>query len=72
MSLATLANFGSNLLITLIFDVEREAIGESLLFAQFAIIALAAVAFEVKSVPETRGLSLEQIEEQLMSGGKKD
>jgi hypothetical protein len=35
------------------------------LFLQFAAIAGAAVAFEYILVPETRGLSLEQIEAQL-------
>jgi len=66
LSLATLTNFGSNLLVTLTFEAERVALGESLLFGQFALIALAAVAFEVSKVPETQGLSLEEIEAQLM------
>ena len=35
------------------------------MFFQFAAIAGAAVAFEYILVPETRGLSLEQIEAQL-------
>jgi len=36
VSIGTLANFGSNLLVALVFESEREVIGESALFGQFA------------------------------------
>ncbi|EKX44485.1 hypothetical protein GUITHDRAFT_109605 [Guillardia theta CCMP2712] len=66
VSVGTLANFGSNVLVTLAFESERQSLGETLLFLQFAAIAVAAVAFEFKMVPETRwGLTLEQIEEKI-------
>lgn len=65
VSLGTLTNFASNLLITLVFEAEREALGEPLLFLQFALIGLASVAFTFAYVFETRGLSLEAIEEKL-------
>jgi len=65
VSVGTLANFGSNVLVTLAFESERQSLGETLLFLQFAAIAVAAVAFEFKLVPETRGLTLEQIEEKI-------
>merc|ERR1719183_495256 len=65
VSLGTLTNFASNLLVTAAFEAERQSLGESLLFLQFAAIAGVAVAFEYALVPETRGLSLEQIEAQL-------
>ena len=42
-------------------QAERQSLGESLLFLQFAAIAGAAVAFEYLLVPETRGLSLEEV-----------
>lgn len=71
VSVGTLANFGSNVLVlipyphaprlvltrlkvTLAFESERQSLGETLLFLQFAAIAIAAVAFEFKLVPETR------------------
>jgi len=65
VSTGTLANFGSNLLVAFLFETEREQLGEGLLFLQFAFIAAAATAFTSKYVFETRGLSLEQIEEKL-------
>ena len=65
VSLGTLANFGSNVLVALLFESERLFLGEGLLFAQFAAIALAATIFTNLYVFETRGLALEQIETRL-------
>jgi SP family galactose:H+ symporter-like MFS transporter len=65
VSLGTLANFSSNLLVTLLFEAERLALGESLLFLQFGIIGLLATLFTYFYVFETRGLSLEEIETKL-------
>ena len=67
VSIGTLANFISNLFVALIFEAERLSLGESALFGQFAVIALAATIFTNANVFETRGLSLEQIEEKLRS-----
>ena len=72
VSIGTLANFGSNLLIALIFEAERVSIGEGLLFAQFALVGLAAVFFTNSQVFETRGLSLEEIESKLKALVDKD
>jgi hypothetical protein len=65
VSTGTLANFGSNLLVALLFESEREQLGEGLLFFQFAVIAAAATVFTSMYVFETRGLSLEEIEDKL-------
>lgn len=65
VSLGTLTNFASNLLVTLLFEAERKQFGESALFLQFAGIALLSVFFTFKYVFETRGLSLEEIEMKL-------
>jgi hypothetical protein len=72
VSVGTLANFGSNFLVALLFDLERTNLGEGLLFGQFALIALAAVAFINAQVPETRGLTLEEIEAQIMGDAEAD
>ena len=65
VSIGTLANFASNLLVALLFEFERQYLGESVLFAQFTAVSLFATWFIVKYVFETRGLTLEQIEEKL-------
>mmetsp|Transcript_664 Transcript_664/g.900 ORF Transcript_664/g.900 Transcript_664/m.900 type:complete len:539 (+) Transcript_664:23-1639(+) len=65
LSIGTLSNFASNFLVSALFEVERESLGEAALFAQFAIIAALAVAFEYTQVFETQGLSLEEIESKL-------
>ena len=65
VSIGTLANFISNLLVALLFEAERVSFGESLLFGQFAFIAAAATWFTSSKVFETRGLSLEEIEGKL-------
>lgn len=65
VSIGTLANFGSNLVVAQFFEKERESLGEPLLFFQFAFIGLLATIFTYYYVFETRGLSLEQIESKL-------
>ena len=65
LSCGTLANFASNLLVTGLFEVERQSLGEGLLFSQFGVIAVLATWFTYAFVFETQGLSLEQIEAKL-------
>jgi sugar porter (SP) family MFS transporter len=65
VSIGTLSNFASNLLVTSLFEAERTQMGEGTLFLQFTLIAAAAVAFTQALVFETRGLSLEEIESKL-------
>ncbi len=65
LSCGTLVNFGSNLLVTGLFEVERQNIGEGLLFSQFALIAALSTWFTLNYVFETQGLSLENIEKKL-------
>ncbi len=62
MSVASMANWGSNLVVALFFPnlVELLTLGGA--FALFAVLTLAAVAFAWKFVPETNGRSLEEIE----------
>jgi sugar porter (SP) family MFS transporter len=62
VSIGTLTNFGSNLLVALLFEIERKSLGEAALFGQFGLIALAGIFFTLTQVFETQGLSLEEIE----------
>ena len=76
VALAVQANFASNMLVALLFPVARDAlkrlVGEtwamSTLFAVFAAIAIYALEFVRARVPETKGLSLEEIERYFASG----
>ncbi len=69
MSLATVANWGANFLITLTFLHLVEFLGQAGTFWLFAAIGVVSLAFSIKLTPETKGLSLEQIEEHFKRGG---
>ncbi|XP_059430976.1 D-xylose-proton symporter-like 3, chloroplastic [Corylus avellana] len=62
ISLAVLTNFGSNALVTFAFLPLKELLGAENLFLLFGAIALLSLVFVVLLVPETKGLSLEEIE----------
>ncbi|XP_057789924.1 D-xylose-proton symporter-like 3, chloroplastic [Salvia miltiorrhiza] len=65
ISLAVLTNFGSNALVTFAFSPLKELLGAENLFLLFGAIAILALVFVVVYVPETKGLSLEEIESKL-------
>lgn len=65
MSVATVANWGSNFAIALIFPIMTHALGSAPVFLIFAVLSVGAFVFTLTSVPETRGRSLEEIEEEL-------
>lgn len=62
MSVASMANWGSNLVVALFFPnlIVLLTLGGS--FALFAVLTVGALAFAWRFVPETSGRSLEQIE----------
>jgi MFS family permease len=62
MSLATVTNWAANFIIAATFLSLVGLIGESGVFLLYALVALLAWLFVFKLVPETKGLSLEQIE----------
>jgi len=62
MSLATVANWAANFIIAATFLSLVNLIGQSGVFLLYALVALVAWLFIFKLVPETKGLSLEQIE----------
>jgi len=68
MGIASAAAWGVNVLVSLTFPVLVEAFGVALVFGFYGLISIAALAFVLALVPETRGRSLELIEANLASG----
>lgn len=66
ISLAVLTNFGSNALVTFAFSPLKELLGPDNLFLLFGSIALLSLLFVLFYVPETKGLSLEEIESKIL------
>ncbi|MBU2839876.1 sugar porter family MFS transporter [Acidithiobacillus thiooxidans] len=67
MSLATVINWLSNMLVAGVFLDLVGAIGRGATFLIYALITFLAILFTLKLVPETKGLSLEEIERQFIS-----
>ena len=65
MSLATVANWLFNMIVSLTFLDMLNAIGRGTTFFVYAALTAATVVFTWYLVPETKGRSLEQIEAQL-------
>jgi len=65
LSVAVLVNFASNALVTFAFSPLEDLIGTGLLFCGFGVIAVASLVFIFWIVPETKGLTLEEIEASL-------
>jgi SP family galactose:H+ symporter-like MFS transporter len=68
MSIATVANWGFNLVVALTFLTLVSTLGRSETFWLYALIGIAAWVFIFKLVPETKGRSLEEIEEHWRAG----
>lgn len=68
MSIATVANWAANFLITLLFLGLVDVLGQSGTFWLFAAIGIIAFLFTLRLVPETKGLTLEQIEDHFKKG----
>jgi SP family galactose:H+ symporter-like MFS transporter len=68
MSVATAANWGMNLTVALTFLTLLGALGRAETFWLYGAIAVAAWVFFYRLVPETKGKSLEQIEEHWRAG----
>ena len=62
MSLATVANWGFNLVVSVTFLDLVAAVGSAGAFLAYAVLSVAALIFVVAMVPETKGHSLEEIE----------
>jgi len=68
MSLATAICWISNLIVSFTFPILIKALGPSATFTIYAGIALLAFVFAYYLVPETKGLSLEEIEHRFRQG----
>ncbi len=68
MSLATVANWGFNLIVSATFLNMVDAVGSAGAFVVYGALSLVALAFVAWMVPETKGRSLEQIEAALDTG----
>ncbi|KAK7264016.1 hypothetical protein RJT34_31618 [Clitoria ternatea] len=62
LSIAVLVNFGANALVTFAFSPLKALLGAGILFYIFCAIAVASLAFIYLVIPETKGLTLEEIE----------
>ncbi|XP_002992213.2 D-xylose-proton symporter-like 2 [Selaginella moellendorffii] len=67
LSISTLVNFAANALVALAYSPLQELLGAPLTFVGFGVIGIVALVFIVSTVPETKGLSLEEIEQQLFA-----
>jgi sugar porter (SP) family MFS transporter len=65
MSVATIANWGANFVVTISFLTLLNAISPKGVFFLFAFLTFVALVYFAKRVPETKGRSLEQIEREL-------
>jgi predicted MFS family arabinose efflux permease len=68
MSVATIANWAANFLITLTFLTLAGVLGRAGVFWLYALVGIVAWFFVLRLVPETKGLTLEEIEEHFRAG----
>lgn len=70
MGVATMMNWGSNLIVALTFLSLLHSLGRSATFWLYAVIGIVAWFFVYRLVPETKGRTLEQIDASWHSVGK--
>ncbi len=68
MSVATMANWGSNLIVALTFPLLIQAAGPTPTFFIYAAVTVLAFVFVLRLVPETRGKTFDQIQRDLNRG----
>ncbi|XP_057463278.1 D-xylose-proton symporter-like 2 [Actinidia eriantha] len=66
LGIAVLVNFGANALVTFAFSPLKALLGAGVLFFIFGGIAILSLVFIYFIVPETKGLSLEEIEAKIL------
>jgi SP family galactose:H+ symporter-like MFS transporter len=68
MSLATVSNWGFNMVVAATFLTFIEKLGKTGVFWLYGFVAILGILFCYLFVPETKGLTLEKIEDHLYSG----
>jgi major inositol transporter-like SP family MFS transporter len=63
MGLATFLLWTANTIISFVFPIAARELGSTVTFGVFVLINIGAVWFMIKYVPETRGRSLEELED---------
>ncbi len=69
VSIATMTSWGCNLIVSFTFLTLLQAIGPSYTFWLYALVGVLGFIFVWKLVPETKGRTLEEIEETLQKKG---
>ncbi len=67
VSIATMSSWGANLIVSFSFLPLFEAAGAAFTYWLYALVSLLGIVFVWRLVPETKGMSLEEIEERLLS-----
>ncbi|MFZ3200163.1 MAG: sugar porter family MFS transporter [Candidatus Acidiferrales bacterium] len=70
MGVATVSNWGSNMIVALTFLSLLEWLGNAWTFWVYALVGVAAWIFVYKLVPETKGKTLEEIEGEWRARGR--
>jgi MFS family permease len=70
MSISSVSNWGFNFVVVFLFPLMLATIGLAGAFTLFAVVCLGGIVFTIVRVPETRGVSLEAIEEHLRTGAR--
>lgn len=68
MSVGTVANWGSNLIVALTFLTLTQVLGRAATFWLYGVVSIGAWLFAYLLVPETKGRSLEEIEAHWRAG----
>jgi len=68
MSICTVSNFAFNFFVVYSFPILLEKLGGAITFWEFAFVSFLCILFVFFFVPETKGLSLEQIESNWING----
>ena len=68
MSIATMSNFVFNFIVALIFPTLLKTIGEAYTFWIFGLVGIFSLFYTYYYIPETKGRSLEQIENNWKKG----
>ncbi|HEV7677975.1 MAG TPA: MFS transporter [Candidatus Dormibacteraeota bacterium] len=63
---ATVANWGSNFVVSITYLTLIGIVGQSWTFGLYGLLGLGALLFTLRLVPETRGRTLEDLERELM------